>query len=89
MTWRWSYFTLISNVVFQKFVSEIAAYGPAAIGSNPPWSPFFQRGNFFCGRFKPLFGKEGKGRFLQERRGNYAAKFRESALDGRCFHRLR
>ena len=31
--------------------------------SNPPLSPFYKGGIFSVG-FSPLFGKEGKGRFL-------------------------
>ena len=47
--------------------------------SNPPLSPFFKGGIFSIG-FKPLFGKEGKGRFCVDWRGNYAANFRERTL---------
>jgi hypothetical protein len=39
-----------------------------------PLSPF-SKGDFSVQDFKPLFGKEGKGRFLAERRTNYVANF--------------
>src|SRR5262245_45492190 len=41
--------------------------------SNPPVSPFF-KGDFLRA-FKPLFGKEGKGRFFADAGKNYVAHF--------------
>jgi hypothetical protein len=34
-----------------------------------PLDPPFSKGDFFLQRFKPLFGKEGKGRFWGSRAG--------------------
>jgi outer membrane protein, multidrug efflux system len=47
---------------------------PLEANSNPPLSPFFKGGIFSIG-FKPLFGKEGKGRFFAEAGTNYGANF--------------
>ena len=47
--------------------------------SNSPLSPFFKRGKFSIG-LKPLFGKEGKGRFCADWRENSAANFLERTL---------
>jgi hypothetical protein len=33
-----------------------------------PFIPLFSKGDFSVQDFQPLFGKEGKGRFLAERR---------------------
>jgi hypothetical protein len=50
--------------VSQKFVEKLQTMA-AAEGrtQNPPESPFFKGGISSVG-IKPLFGKEGKGRFL-------------------------
>ena len=53
---------------------------PLEANSNPPLSPFF-KGGIFSVSFKPLFGKEGKGRFFAEAGRNYVAKFRVTTLD--------
>src|SRR5207253_6510667 len=61
-----------------------AAKGSTQIPLNPP---FFKGGISSVG-LKPLFGKacpehrrrEGKGRFLAERRGNYVANFWDRRL---------
>jgi hypothetical protein len=52
--------------VSQKFVEKLQTMA-AAEGrtQNPPESPFFKGGISSVG-IKPLFGKEGKGRFLVE-----------------------
>jgi len=42
--------------------------------SNPPLSPFC-KGAILSLEIKPLFGKEGKGRFWAKRRGNYRVNF--------------
>jgi outer membrane protein, multidrug efflux system len=47
-------------------------YRPPEANSNSPLSPFF-KGEIFCGGFRPLFGKEGKGRFFKEAGKNYEA----------------
>jgi hypothetical protein len=47
--------------------------------SNPPLSPFFKGGKFPIG-LKPIFGKEGKGRFCADWRENSAANFLERTL---------
>ena len=47
--------------------------------SNPPLPPFFKRGKFPIG-LKPLFGKEGKGRFCADWRENSAANFLERTM---------
>src|SRR5262245_13023390 len=41
---------------------------------NPPLSPFF-KGGFFSVDLKPLFEKEGKGRFFAQASRNYLANF--------------
>jgi hypothetical protein len=48
---------------------------PLEFELKSPFIPLFQRGDFSVQDFKPLFGKEGKGRFLAERRTNYVANF--------------
>jgi hypothetical protein len=36
----------------------------AEVALNPPLIPLLPKGEFLFGVFKPLFGKEGKGRFV-------------------------
>src|SRR5215813_1124562 len=63
--------------------------------SNPPWSPFFQRGNFFRNGFNPSlekFGKEGKGRFSRGERefsGDLLGQDTSFALSGKIPPRCR
>src|SRR5437764_10223527 len=77
-----------TSVVSQKFVEKLQTMAVAeGRTQNPPESPFFKGGISSVG-FKPLFGKacpehrrrEGKGRFLAERRGNYVANFWDRTL---------
>src|ERR1043166_5583682 len=47
---------------------------PLKANSNPPFSPFV-KGGISSVASKPLFGKEGKGRFSPEVASNYVVKF--------------
>jgi len=69
-----------ASVLSQKFVEE--AQPMAAVGSDLK-SPFFKGGIFSVG-LKPLFGKEGKGRFGAEAVRNYVANFWVTTLGEQC-----
>ena len=68
------------SLMSQKFGENLQTMAAAEGGTQiPPESPFF-KGRISSVGLKPLFGKEGKGRFLAERRRSYVANFWDRTL---------